>query len=70
MSSDGAEIKVTFPRAQGQKGLVPARHTGFPFSVCSNLGYSLLRPESIVLVLCAPSLSTVQAQTRSLGSDF
>lgn len=42
MSSDGAEIKVTFPRAQGQKGLVAAQNTGFPFSVCSKLCYSLL----------------------------
>lgn len=43
MSSDGAEIKVTFPRAQGQKGLVAAQYRGFPFSVCSKLCHSLLR---------------------------
>jgi hypothetical protein len=40
MSSDGAAVKVT--RAEDQKGLTAARYTGFPFSVCSKLRYSLL----------------------------
>lgn len=50
-SSDGAEIKVTCPRAQGKRGVLSARHTGFLLSACSKPWYSVISTdlESVVL---------------------